>query len=55
MFVACVDGYPEPFEEPRFWTDEFRDFISCCLQLNPKDRWPVAKLQEVLLILQAVL
>lgn len=48
MFVACVEGYPEPFEEPNFWTDEFRDFIGCCLQRNPNDRWPVSQLQEVL-------
>lgn len=47
MFIACVEGYPEPFEEPNYWTDEFRDFIGCCLQRNPKDRWSVAQLQQV--------
>jgi len=47
MFVACVEGYPQPFEDPQYWSDEFKDFVGCCLQQNPRDRWTIAQLQEV--------
>jgi len=44
MFIAAVYGYPEPFESDK-WSATFKDFLQRCLQINPRDRYTVPKLQ----------
>jgi serine/threonine protein kinase len=34
----------EPPAIPEFLSSELRDFISCCLKIEPKDRWNVYQL-----------
>lgn len=49
MFISASDGYPVPFEEPEEWSEEFHDFISHCLKVDPTERWNVTQLLEVCL------
>eukprot|EP00029_Vermamoeba_vermiformis_P009621 TRINITY_DN4862_c0_g1_i5.p1 TRINITY_DN4862_c0_g1~~TRINITY_DN4862_c0_g1_i5.p1 ORF type:complete len:382 (-),score=10.79 TRINITY_DN4862_c0_g1_i5:50-1195(-) len=44
MFVAVTDGYTEPFEDPKRFSNEFKDFMSHCLQIVPAQRWTVKQL-----------
>jgi len=46
MFVAVTKGYPQPFEEPHKWSNEFKDFVSRCLVIDPKKRWTVKQLLQ---------
>eukprot|EP01126_Amoeba_proteus_P036018 TRINITY_DN364_c0_g1_i9.p1 TRINITY_DN364_c0_g1~~TRINITY_DN364_c0_g1_i9.p1 ORF type:complete len:323 (-),score=50.45 TRINITY_DN364_c0_g1_i9:321-1289(-) len=46
MFVSCVTGYPEPFEDMTLWTEEFKDFVGCCIQREASSRWTVPQLQQ---------
>jgi len=38
MFIAAVQGYPQPLEEPSRWSAEFAAFLGLCLRLDPKAR-----------------
>jgi len=38
MFVAATEGYPDPFEKPKLWSKDFKDFLSLCLQMEPENR-----------------
>lgn len=44
MFIAAVEGYPNPFETPGKWSLEFTEFLTSCLKSNPRDRPTVDKL-----------
>jgi len=46
MFVSATIGYPEPFTEKEKWTQDFKDFITNCLIINPKERWTVKQLLQ---------
>lgn len=45
--MAVTDGYPEPFEDPKRFSNEFKDFMSHCLQIAPAQRWTVKQLLAV--------
>jgi hypothetical protein len=38
MFVAGTEGYPAPFRNPNAWSDDFKSFISLCLETEPEKR-----------------
>lgn len=38
MFVAATKGYPNPFDDSSRWSDEFKNFISLCLKVDPSKR-----------------
>jgi len=38
MFMVGSEGIKEPFEDPNKWSDNFHDFISKCLQIDPSKR-----------------
>lgn len=38
MFLVGTEGLPHPLEQPQHWGNDFKDFLSRCLQKNPKDR-----------------
>jgi hypothetical protein len=46
MFTAGTGGYPQPFEQPERWTESFKDFLTGCLKVNPRDRLTVKQLLQ---------
>jgi len=38
MFVAAVEGYPNPFENPKKWSVDLAKFLSRCLRIEPRER-----------------
>jgi len=46
MFTVGTEGYPQPFEKPKLWSDEFKEFLSLCLQMDPQNRPSSAELLQ---------
>ena len=46
MFKAATEGYPEPLESPRKWSQSFKDFLALCLQSDPNQRATAQELYE---------
>eukprot|EP01087_Luapelamoeba_hula_P007663 TRINITY_DN1870_c2_g1_i5.p1 TRINITY_DN1870_c2_g1~~TRINITY_DN1870_c2_g1_i5.p1 ORF type:complete len:726 (+),score=157.07 TRINITY_DN1870_c2_g1_i5:1333-3510(+) len=45
MFIAGTTGHLEsPFQKESLWSPEFKDFITSCLAVNPKERATAAQL-----------
>jgi len=38
MFYHAIQGEPNPFEQPERWSNQFKDFIAKCLDMDPKKR-----------------
>jgi len=38
MWKAATSGIEEPFKKPQRWSDQFKDFITLCLNQNPSLR-----------------
>jgi len=38
MFTVGTEGYPEPLEKPKAWSQGFRDFLTLILQMEPSKR-----------------
>jgi len=53
MFNVGTHGIPHPLEEPYRWSDDFKDFISKCLEFDPKKRATAKELLEHSFIKQA--
>lgn len=37
MFLVATKGAPK-LDKPEMWSDVFKDFLDCCLQLDPSRR-----------------
>jgi serine/threonine protein kinase len=51
MFVAGTEGYPQPFRNPNAWSEDFKDFISRCLEIEPSRRATADELLAVRIII----
>ena len=47
MFTVGTEGYPQPFEKPKQWSEEFKEFLNLCLQMDPQNRPTSAELLQV--------
>jgi serine/threonine protein kinase len=47
MFTAGTVGYPDPLEKPKTWSDNFREFLSQCVQQDPEKRPTAEELLKV--------
>ena len=47
MFDAACYGYPDPLDEPEFWTPKFEDFLQHALEVIPEERWTITQLLNV--------
>jgi len=41
--IIKIGGSPQ-LNEPKLWSDDFVDFLKCCLDINPDGRWTIEKL-----------
>ena len=47
MYSVGVEGIPQPLEKLKLWSDQFRDFLSLCLQSDPQKRASATQLLQV--------
>jgi len=38
MFTTAVEGCPQPFDQPRYWSPLFKSFVSKCLEFDNSKR-----------------
>lgn len=47
MFNVGTIGIPHPFDDPQKWSDNYKDFIAKCLEMDPAKRGTAAQLLKV--------
>jgi hypothetical protein len=45
LFLITTQGAP-PLKKPKQWSDNFKHFLSCCLQIDPEKRLPSIELLQ---------
>jgi len=51
MYVTAVRGYPDPSFKKEKWSEDFYNFLICCLNSNQKERWTIKQLLQHKLII----